>query len=52
LVNIDVDDELKELEELVQLEKPIHALIILPNMSVNKQEKKKRKKRKKMKKRN
>ena len=36
LVNIDVDDELKELEELGQLEKPVHVPIILPNVPVDK----------------
>ena len=36
LVNIDVDDELKELEELGQLEKPVHVPIILPNVPVEK----------------
>lgn len=39
LVNIDVDDELKELEELGQLAKPVHVPIILPNVPVDKQEK-------------
>ena len=46
LVNIDVDDELKELEELGQLEKPVHVPIILPNVPVDKQEKEKDKKEK------
>ena len=41
LVNIDVDDELKELEELGQLEKPVHVPIILPNVPVDKKEKEK-----------
>ena len=36
LVNIDVDDELKELEELGQLEKHVHVPIILPNVPVEK----------------
>ena len=36
LVNIDVDDELKELEELGQLQKPVHVPIILPNVPVEK----------------
>lgn len=43
LVNIDVDDELKELEELGQLEKPVHVPIILPNVPVDKKEKEKEK---------
>ena len=46
LVNIDVDDELKELEELGQLEKPVHVPIILPNVPVDKKEKEKDKKEK------
>jgi charged multivesicular body protein 4 len=46
LVNIDVDDELKELEELGQLEKPVHVPIILPNVPVDKQEKNKKEKEK------
>ena len=46
LVNIDVDDELKELEELGQLEKPVHVPIILPNVPVDKQEKDKKEKEK------
>lgn len=47
LVNIDVDDELKELEELGQLEKPVHVPIILPNVPVDKQEKKEKDKKEK-----
>lgn len=43
LVNIDVDDELKELEDLDQLTKPVQIPIILPNVPVNKQEKEKEK---------
>lgn len=50
LVNIDVDDELKELEELGQLEKPVHVPIILPNVPVDKQEKKEKDKKEKDKK--
>lgn len=46
LVNIDVDDELKELEELGQLEKPVNVPIILPNVPVDKQEKDKKEKEK------
>lgn len=42
LVHIDVDDELKELEELGQLQKeskPIQVPIILPNVPVDKEKK-------------
>ena len=49
LVHIDVDDELKELEELGQLQKeskPIQVPIILPNVPVDKKEKEKDKKEK------
>ena len=46
LVHIDVDDELKELEELGQLQKeskPIQVPIILPNVPVDKEKKEKEK---------
>ena len=46
LVNIDVDDELKELEDLDQLAKPVHVPIVLPNVPVDKQYKDKKEKEK------
>jgi hypothetical protein len=49
LVHIDVDDELKELEELGQLQKeskPIQVPIILPNVPVDKEKKEKEKNKK------
>jgi charged multivesicular body protein 4 len=46
LVHIDVDDELKELEELGQLQKeelkPVHVPIILPNVPVDNEKKQKK----------
>ena len=36
LVHIDVDDELKELEELNQIDKEVYIPIILPNVPVEK----------------
>jgi len=50
LVHIDVDDELKELEELGQLQKeskPIQVPIILPNVPVDKEKKEKEKEKEK-----
>ena len=53
LVHIDVDDELKELEELDQLHKeelkPVHVPIILPNVPVDKEKKEKERKEKELK---
>jgi predicted DNA-binding ArsR family transcriptional regulator len=50
LVHIDVDDELKELEELGQLQKeskPVQVPIILPNVPVDKEKKEKGKEKEK-----